>query len=535
MSWSPSRSLEETDAILCGPGHLHELETIYLNGRMQKVYRHLWPSVREFWLSRVKKFSKKYYIVFEGQRFTYGEVHQRATKVAAVFRHVYDVEKGDRIGICSRNCSDYLVSFWAAPEDLIGAVPVLINAWLPLEPLQFCLVRTDCKVVMVDAERADRLAPVALELLRDRPSNFLVFDEPMDKNRWPGIGSFPVTIDRYQGDITDILTNDPQIMPEDNALIMFTSGKMTSLPPKRRQPIHTNHKICRNYRSAKRLIKRENVRVAGGVPAMVSDLIESSLSGYRLEGLLFGGSPAPDTLVPRAHSAFPAATMMQAYGMTETNSIAVSIAGDDYAARPTSTGRASPVNEIKVVRDGVSVGPGVAGEVWLRGPNIMQCYWCDSDATENAITSDGWLRTGDLGYLDKEGFLYIKDRIKDIIIRGGENIDSVAVENALYRDPRVSEAAAVGVPDDRLGELVAAVVSVKPAYRGAVTGASLIATARKHLPRFAVPVMIIVQDEPFELTPSGKIIKSNLRQLAQWHWEERARTGDNHETPRSRL
>ncbi|KAG6867798.1 hypothetical protein C0993_010968 [Termitomyces sp. T159_Od127] len=170
---------------------------------------------------------------------------------------------------------------------------------------------------------------------------------------------------------------------------------------------------------------------------------------------------------------------MQAYGMTETNSIAVSFAGDDYTARPASTGRASPVNEIKIVCKGSSVGPGVPGEVWLRGPNIMQCYWRDSEATENALTSDGWLKTGDLGYLDEEGFLYIKDRLKDIIIRGGENIDSVAVENALYHDPRISEAAAVGVPDGRLGELVAAVVSVKPAYRGTVTGASLITIARK--------------------------------------------------------
>ncbi|KAG5636318.1 hypothetical protein H0H81_008432 [Sphagnurus paluster] len=189
---------------------------------------------------------------------------------------------------------------------------------------------------------------------------------------------------------------------------------------------------------------------------MVSDLIESSLVGYEVDGLLFGGSPAPDTLVPRARDAFPSATMMQAYGMTETNSVAVSIAGGDYTARPTSTGLASPVNEIMIVREGKPVGPGVSGEVLLRGPNIMQCYWRDQEATSKSITNDGWLRTGDLGFLDNEGFLYIKDRIKDIIIRGGENIDSVSVENALYRDPRVLEAAAVGVPDERLGELVAA-------------------------------------------------------------------------------
>ncbi|KNZ81035.1 2-succinylbenzoate--CoA ligase [Termitomyces sp. J132] len=580
---------------------------------MQRVYKHLWSSVREFWLSRVEKYSQKTYIVFEDQRYTYGEVHQRAVRVAAVFRHVYDVEKGDRIGICSRNCLDYLVSFWAA--HLLGAVPVLINAWLPFDPLQFCLSHTDCRVVMLDTERAERLTPIALDRLRDRPSKFLVFDEKMDINLWPGMSSFPATINGYKGGTADILAMDPQILPEDNALVMFTSGTtglpkgvlstqrqfLTNIPNVMVGGIRANLRKGGDYpnfdvedipqkgvligvplfhvtgltsftmystmmglkivltpkwivEEAATLIKRENVRVAGGVPAMVSDLIDSSLAGFSLEGIFFGGSPAPDALAPRAKHAFSTATMMQAYGMTETNSIAVSVvlpqtlifpnlkhlfpkqfAGDDYTARPTSTGRASPVNEIKIVCDGSTVGPGIPGEVWLRGPNIMQCYWRDSDATENALTSDGWLRTGDLGYLDEEGFLYIKDRLKDIIIRGGENIDSVAVENALYRDPRISEAAAVGVPDNRLGELVAAVVSVKPAHRGMVTGTQLIATARKYLPRFAVPVMIIVQDEPFELTPSGKIIKGKLRQLARHHWQGRTHIGDHHCAPGSHL
>ncbi|KAG5350344.1 hypothetical protein C0989_011408 [Termitomyces sp. Mn162] len=511
----PTRTVEETDAILCAPGHLHEVETIYLNGRMQRVYKHLWSSVREFWLSRVEKYSQKTYIVFEDQRYTYGEVHQRAVRVAAVFRHVYDVEK----------------------------------------------------VVMLDTERAERLTPIALDRLRDRPSKFLVFDEKMDINLWPGMSSFPATINGYKGGTADILAMDPQILPEDNALVMFTSGMgmscflqdaneranisgwtgttglpkgvlstqrqfLTNIPNVMVGGIRANLRKGGDYpnfdvedipqkgvligvplfhvtgltsftmystmmglkivltpkwivEEAATLIKRENVRVAGGVPAMVSDLIDSSLAGFSLEGIFFGGSPAPDALAPRAKHAFSTATISlgssasNAYLPESKHLFPKQFAGDDYTARPTSTGRASPVNEIKIVCDGSTVGPGIPGEVWLRGPNIMQCYWRDSDATENALTSDGWLRTGDLGYLDEEGFLYIKDRLKDIIIRGGENIDSVAVENALYRDPRISEAAAVGVPDNRLGELVAAVVSVKPAHRGMVTGTQLIATARK--------------------------------------------------------
>ncbi|KAF8062191.1 hypothetical protein FPV67DRAFT_1563616 [Lyophyllum atratum] len=596
MSWSPARTLEETEAILCAPGHLHEVEEVLLNGREQKVYKHLWPSVRAFWVSSVQKYSDKTYIVFEDQRLTYREVHERVVKVAAVFRHVYNIQKGDRVGICSRNCPEYLISFWAS--HLLGALPVLINAWLPVEPLGYCITSTGCKVVMLDAERADRLAPAIADIVKDKPSTkFLVFDDCQDGTRWPRMHSFPVVLQDYKDDISvaNVLATDPDIIPEDNALIIFTSGT-TGMP---KGVLSTQRQFLTNIpnvmvggiRATLRrggdypdfgeeeglqkgiligvplfhvtgltsftlmatatgmkivlipkwiveegvLIKQENVRVSGGVPSMVSDILDSSLVGYSLDGLLFGGSPAPITLVPRAQEAFPTATMMQAYGMTETNSVAVSFAGEDYATRPASTGRASPVNEIMITNEGVSVAPGIAGEVWLRGPNIMQCYWRDSETTEKTITTDGWLRTGDLGYLDEEGFLYIKDRLKDIIIRGGENIDSVSVENALYRDPRVLEAAAVGVPDDRLGELVAAVVSVKPAFRGTVTGAGLITVARKYLPRFAVPVMIIVLDEPLEHTPSGKIVKGQLRQLARRHWEARMRTGTGLQPPTPNL
>ncbi|KNZ77743.1 2-succinylbenzoate--CoA ligase [Termitomyces sp. J132] len=569
MVWTPVRTLEETEAILCAPGHLHEVETVFLDGRPQRIYKNLWPSMRSLWLSSVKKYRHKIYLVSGDRRYTYNEVHQR-----------------DRVGICSRNNPEYLISFWAS--HLLGAVPVLTNAWLPLEPLRHCLSHTGCKLILLDPERADRLAPAVFDLLRDTPATgFLVFDDQDNtEHGWQGMSSFYSALENYHGGTADVLAVDPQIMPEDNATIMFTSGTtgfpkgvlstqrqfLSNIPnvmvgsmraslrkgedysvfDKDEEPqkgilvavplFHvtgttsfsmmataTGMKIVLASKwiveDAVRLIKQENVRVAGGVPAMVADLTESSLAGHSLDGLLFGGSPAPDSLVPRARAAFPTAVMIQGYGLTETNSIAVSFAGEDYTVRPTSTGRASPVNEIKIVHNGLVMSPGNVGEVWLRGPNVMKCYWCEPVATEKVITLDGWLKTGDLGFLDEEGFLYIKDRLKDIIIRGGENIDSVSVENALYRDSRILEAAAVGVPDDRLGELVAAVVSVKSAYRGSVTEASLIRLAKKYLPRFAVPVMIVVFNEPLEHTPSGKIIKGELRQIARQHWEARRRNG----------
>jgi len=175
--------------------------------------------------------------------------------------------------------------------------------------------------------------------------------------------------------------------------------------------------------------------------------------------------------------------------------------------------------------NGVALPHRSVGEVWLRGPNVMKGYWRDPEATNKVITTDGWFKTGDLGYLDEENFLFIKDRLKDIIIRGGENIDSVSVENSLYSDDRILEAAVVGVPDVRLGELVAAVVSIKPAFRGQVTEAGLILRAQKSLPKFAVPVMVVIVDHALERTPSGKIVKGIARKLARRHWEDRCRNG----------
>jgi len=277
-----------------------------------------------------------------------------------------------------------------------------------------------------------------------------------------------------------------------------------------------------NPKEAARLIRLEKLTAAGGVPSMSSDLIESELKGYPLDGLSFGGAPAADILTTRALAAFPNVILSQGYGLTETNSIATSFAGEDYETRPSSCGLPSPVNDVLIVsNDGKALPPGEIGEIWIRGPNVMQGYWRDPAATAKVLTKDGWLRSGDLGMKDEEGFVYIKDRIKDIIIRGGENIDSTSVENALFTEG-VLEVAAVAVPDQRLGELVAAVVSLKPEYRDKITEESLIALARTRLAGFAVPVMIVFQAE-LEHNPAGKVLKAGLRKLAKREWEKRGR------------
>jgi long-chain acyl-CoA synthetase len=190
--------------------------------------------------------------------------------------------------------------------------------------------------------------------------------------------------------------------------------------------------------------------------------------------------------------------------------VATAHSGDDYFAHPGSVGRAAPTVELRVVdENGVDVPSGERGEIWIKGPTVMnRGYWNRPDANEVSF-SDGWFHTGDIGYLDADGFLYLVDRAKDMIIRAGENVYCVEVEHVLFEHPDVIDAAVVGVPHKTLGEEVKAVVQLR-------AGASaredeLRDFCRVHLSDFKVPEYVEIRDEPLPRNPAGKVLKSLLR------------------------
>ncbi len=261
------------------------------------------------------------------------------------------------------------------------------------------------------------------------------------------------------------------------------------------------------------LIEREKVTHFIGVPTMSWDLLEAPTFTDRdvssLNGIGGGGAPMPPELVKRIGERFPNGNPQLGYGMTETNAYGPSIAGREFLERPKSTGRPLPTMEMRVTdSDGNVLGTGEVGELWFKGANLIRGYWNRPEATAETLV-DGWLRSGDLGYIDEEGFVYVSDRVKDMVLRGGENVYCAEVEAVIYQHPSIYEAAVFGVPDDRLGEQVAAVVMPKPGTE--LTADELTAFLSEHLASFKVPTQIGIVSEQLPRNASGKILKRELR------------------------
>jgi len=265
---------------------------------------------------------------------------------------------------------------------------------------------------------------------------------------------------------------------------------------------------------AMRLIQDERVSVWATVPTMVWRVVEHpDRARYDLSSVTSvatGGSPSAGELQRQIRATFPnVGTIGNAYGLTESSSVATVISGRDLVERPDSVGRPMPVVEIRVVDDGgVDVGPGRTGEVWIKGPIVMPGYWGKPEATAQTVT-DGWLHTGDIGYLDTDGFLSITDRAKDMIIRGGENISCVEIENRLVEHPGILDAAVVGVAHPTLGEEVKAVVEVAPG--STLTPAEVRAWVGQTLADFKVPAHVELTRDKLPRNASGKLLKNVLR------------------------
>jgi long-chain acyl-CoA synthetase len=266
---------------------------------------------------------------------------------------------------------------------------------------------------------------------------------------------------------------------------------------------------------AMKLIEQERVDATGGVPTIAWQLIEHpERTRYDLSSLKsvsYGGAPSAPELVRKIKEAFPASAPGTGWGMTETSSTVTSHFAEEYEDRPESCGPAAAVGQLKIVGpDGETLGINAVGELWVNGPQVVKGYWNKPDETAKTFV-EGWVKTGDLARLDEEGFCYIVDRAKDMLIRGGENIYCVEVENVLYEHPAVVDAALVGLPHRTLGEIPAAVVALR--HGATASEDELRGFVASRLAAFKVPVAIEFWQEPLPRNASGKILKGELKKL----------------------
>jgi long-chain acyl-CoA synthetase len=555
------RTFAEITSDLTSPGAPLEIEVRDIRGIATRCWKRLPNTVPDL-IAYVAPFAPRDYIVYEDERYTYAETFARAQALAAHLQQHCGIKKGDRVALAMRNLPEWVVSFWAALS--IGAIIVPLNAWWKGRELAYGLRDSGSRVFLCDEERAQAIEPHRDELalthiLVARPSTALVAPHhSLDALLKSSARATPVAID-----------------PEDDATIFYTSG--TTGEPKGALGTHRNlcanigsaafvraRSVARgtsvtlppdqqaagllsvplfhvtgchsglvagsfngnkivlmrkwNPERALELIERERITQFGGVPSMVWQVLESPDFTRRdtssVLAVAYGGAPAAPELLKRIKQAFPRVSAGNGYGLTETSALASSNSGVDYERKPDSVGVPVATCEMKVVGlEGETLPVSSTGELWIKGPNVVKGYWNKPEATEKAF-SDGFLHTGDIARIDEEGFVYILDRAKDMLIRGGENVYCVEVEDVLYAHPAVMDAAVVGVPHLVLGEEVGAVVQLSA--RAHVTIDELREFAAERLAGFKVPKYIELRSEPLPRNANGKIMKRELKRELGW-------------------
>ena len=565
----PAVSLEEARRIPDRPGHgLRDGDLDHQRGRRQvRVYKNVPPNLRAVFEAS-KQWAGREFLIYEGERLGYDAHYRAVSALARLLVEKYGVGKGDRVAIAMRNLPEWPIAFWATVT--IGAVAVALNAWGTGGDLEYGLSDSEAKVAIVDAERLARLEP---ELPKLALAGLITVRTPREALGSADALEDLIGPPSGYASLADNDPPDNGIEPEDDATVFYTSGTtgrskgalgthrniMTNLinlgyssarsmvrrtgapapvdpnPPQRVSllPVPFFHvtgchsmlapnimaggKIVLMYKwspeRALELIEQERVNGMTSVPAMVWQLLESPTFESRdlssFEGLTYGGAAAAPELTQKVKALFPDYWPGQGYGATETSSVATANSGEDYLERPESVGLPPPVDDIKIAGpDEKALPVGEVGEICIYGPNVVKGYWHKPEATASAFV-DGWYHTGDVGRLDEDGFIYVMDRLKDMLIRGGENIYCVEIEDALYAHPAVMEAAVVGLPDRVLGEVVGAVVRVRPGHE--TSDEELRGHLRTRLAAHKIPVHIDIRHEEFPRNASGKALKNVLR------------------------
>ncbi len=555
-------SISDINKQLCQPETPFEIIEREIRGIKTKTWKNAPPSLRAV-VEMTKAHATNDYLVYDNERLTYAEHYQKVAALSQLLVTEFGVQKGDRVALAMRNFPEWPTVFWAVVS--VGAIIVPLNAWWSGEELQYGLKDSGSSVLFADQERIERLTPHLKHLALKHTVVVRAADDatmPDSAIRWEAL---------HWPEGNDVSIPDIDIQTDDHATLFYTSGttgkskgalgthhnicanlissafvraradiRNGRTPQKAAKPtgfllsvpfFHAtgcHAMLCGNtlagnkivlmekWNPAKaiQLIEQEKLATFGGVPAMVWQVLESpefpkhDLSSVSNIG--YGGAPAAPELVKRIKQLFPQVQPSNGYGLTETSALTTSNSAEDYLEKPDSAGAPAPVCELKIInQQGEPLPTGEIGELCIKGPQVVVGYWNKPEATAQTFQS-GWLHTGDLAKMDAEGCVYICDRAKDMLIRGGENVYCVEVEDALYSHPDIMDAAVVGLPHRVLGEEVGAMVQIRP--NASVNEEDLKSHVASKLAAFKVPIRIEFSQQPLSRNANGKILKNLIKE-----------------------
>ena len=552
MTW------DEANRAVTAPGQMFELIDGEVRGVKMQVFKNAPPHLGLVF-ANARNHGDKPFLVYEGETWTFTKTMDYVDALASLLVNTYGVKKGDRVAVAMRNYPEWVMSFAAIISS--GAINVSMNSWWTEDEMDFALEDSGATVLICDQQRyeigASSCAKRGVKVLVVRSDKSL----PNGVDKWEEV--LPLG-DPHPG---------ADIHPDDDATILYTSGttgrpkgavsthraivssimafsarnavlaaagvKMKDvdgpdLPPSFILIVPLFHvtgcvpvmmscfvvglKLVIMYKwdaeKALEIIEREKITNFVGVPTQSWDLVNSPAFGKfdtsSLRAVGGGGAPSPASLVTKVNEKTKNGNPQLGYGMTETNAFGPGITGSDYLTHPTSTGRAVLPMIVQVRDENLKEVPrGHAGEIWFFGPMLIRGYWNRPDATAETIV-DGWLRSGDIGRMDEDGFVYVEDRVKDMILRAGENVYGAEVESAIYEHPAVHEAAVFGVPHERLGEEVG--VAILPNDGMTLSAEDLWKFLDGKIANFKIPTKVAITNEPLPRNAAGKFLKRELQQ-----------------------
>jgi len=561
MATAQDSRYDEIIASLTAHGAMFAVQTISIDGIELPMVASAPTNLAAFFELTCTTHKDALFIVDDARRLTYGEVYASARALAGALIEGHTVKRGDRVGLAARNSACWIVIYMAVL--MAGGIVTELNGFWQGDELATAMSDTGVSLVFVDGPRARRLA----QATTSHDAKIMVFDDSQSIE-----SALAESLALGGGAHTPL----PTLTGDDLATILFTSGstgKSKGAYSNHRQKVQATYNYIAqtvslltyvteqnqapkyppstllnvplfhitgevtvllqsfalgrklivipkwDAREAMRLIEAERVTYFTGVPLMSFEILthpeRESFDLSSCQVFAAGGAARPKQHVKRLHDEMHGGEPIAGYGLTETNAVGCATFGGSYLAKPDSTGRPSaPLVEIAILDDaGLPVPLGECGEICIRSVANFIGYWENDEATTAAFTKDRFFRSGDIGRLDDENYLYIVDRKKDIIIRGGENITCLEVEAALYAQPMVTSACVFGLPDERFGEIPAAVVTIK---RGeSVTATELRNALGTHLAAYKVPAIIWISATPLPVLGTGKIDKVTLRREYQ--------------------